>query len=80
MKNAQLINASEFQECLLHILCMNEADFVKVFGSQYYWEKFKGEKMGDVAKFIAYLDGANMDLLMRHLIEHLDSFRKQLAR
>lgn len=80
MSKRHQINGFEFQECLRHLLCMSKSDFIKVFGSEYYWEKFKGEKAGDAAKFIIYLDNANMDLLMRHFIEHLDSFRRELGR
>lgn len=72
-----------FRECLAHVACMGEQDFIEVFGESspqkaewdgfrcYQWNKFAVEYKKDVARWVCYLDGGNLTALCVYIAKHL---------
>lgn len=74
------MKANEFQECIRHLYCLYKKDFIKIFGEQigsHLWNKFN-EYNQNPAKWICYLDGANMHTLFDHLQQHLKKYEDTL--
>ncbi len=61
----------QFRECLAHLTCMSKNEFIQVFGSEHYWDKFHNVYKKDVARFVCYLDLGNLRVLMNYLNNHL---------
>ena len=73
MNKKTTVNANEFQHCIRHLNCMTKQDFIEVFGSEHYWDKFYNQYERNVGKFICYLDLENMRVLFNHFLEFLQS-------
>jgi hypothetical protein len=76
------ISPIEFQNVVRHVAFnMNEAVFCSIFGGNlgdcYQWKKFAEEYRKDAAKWICYLDGANVTLLWEHCEEYLAVNRRK---
>ena len=64
MWTTRIKNASEFQELLRVIHCLDSDDFYEIFGHQYKRLLAKRDAFDDTFKFISYLDHANLIALV----------------
>ncbi len=73
MKN--VFTPEEICNCIRHINCMSEPDFIDVFGQNqgdHLWHKFENDYKKEVGKLLVTLDLGNQRLLFTHCREFLD--------